>query len=183
MAGPEPGLRPIDATPPAEAAEAGHPAEPHILAQQLQARLAAHGGSREDRALLARTLAASGDLQAAADAWSAILIEDPSSVEAMVNGADARVAADGGVFGAEAQALLSKALAADPYHPKALVLAGRLAFDEGQWPLAAQRWEQALRVLDPRSAMAMSLRASLAELGRQMSRAQAEAPSGATAVR
>jgi cytochrome c-type biogenesis protein CcmH len=100
--------------------------------------------------------------------------------------ADAVGAAEGGLHG-KAQALIVRALAADPTHWKALALAGTAAFERKDYKQAALYWEKTKATVPAGSPFASSIDASIAE-ARQLgglgpTAAPAPAPVAAAAPR
>jgi cytochrome c-type biogenesis protein CcmH len=78
--------------------------------------------------------------------------------------ADALAAANNGKFNDKARALVKQALAADPRDPKALSLAGTIAYDDGDFAGAAAHWT-ILRDALPEGPQRAGIERSLAEAG------------------
>jgi cytochrome c-type biogenesis protein CcmH len=65
--------------------------------------------------------------------------------------ADALGMAQGGRLEGRPAELVAKALALGPNHPRALEMAGSVAYEAGDYPRAALHWEQLLALLPPGS--------------------------------
>jgi cytochrome c-type biogenesis protein CcmH len=87
---------------------------------------------------------------------------NPRDAGLLADYADAVGAAEGGL-GARAQALVERALAADPTQWKALALAGTVAFERKDYAQAVAYWERMKATVPPGSPIAGSIDASIAE--------------------
>jgi cytochrome c-type biogenesis protein CcmH len=82
--------------------------------------------------------------------------------------------------------IVDRALKADPKNPRALALAGALAFDKGDYALAVRHWETLAQTAPPDSPLAQQVQENLAEARRRAGMppgtAVAKAPSTAGAA-
>lgn len=74
---------------------------------------------------------------------------EPRNAVLLADLADALAAAGDGHPTAESEALLARALAIDPKQPKALALAGTVAFDRGDYGTAVAQWQKIADALPP----------------------------------
>ncbi len=154
---------------PAAAAQANDPSHPmgqaqfEGLAQRLAERLQTQPDDAEGWAMLGRSYNVLGRPQDAAGAFAKLVALRPQDAQALADYADALGTANGRQLDGEPERLIERALKADPDHPKALALAGTLAFKRGNMALAAQQWQHALRGLPPDSSMGQQLRGAMDE--------------------
>ncbi len=152
-----PGSAPV-----AQAAAGGaeHPmdqAQIEALTQRLAERLKAQPDDAEGWSMLGRSYAVLGRYGDAAAAFRKLIELRPNDAQAYADAADAVGMANGRKLEGEPEQLIAKALKIDPDNPKALGLAGTVAFDKGDHALAAKHWERALKQLEPGSPMAQQL--------------------------
>lgn len=133
------------------------------MAARLAERLQREPDDAEGWAMLGRSYAVLGQPQRALEAFRRVVALRPDEAQALADLADASGAAQGRQLAGEPARLVARALQLDPDNVKALALAGTLAFDAGDRTLAARHWAQALRNVEPGSAIAQRLQASLAE--------------------
>jgi cytochrome c-type biogenesis protein CcmH len=89
------------------------------------------------------------------------------------------------VLTGEPEALIARALAADPKNLKALALAGTIAFERGNYALAVKHWEGAIASAGGEGELAANLRSGIAEArqrGGLAEPAAAAAPAAAASV-
>jgi len=151
------------AAPAAEAAHGDDPARFETLAERLAQRLKSQPDDAEGWAMLGRSYSVLGRPADAVQAYQRVLALRPDDAQALADLADAVASAHGGQLAGEPEALVKRALKADPDHPKALALAGTLALERGDPALAARHWARALAGVDPGSATARQLRGALDE--------------------
>lgn len=113
-------------------------------------------------AMLAHSQAMLGDFDAARKSYAALAKLLPNDAQVWADYADAAAVAQGRKLAGEPAQLIAKALALDPNHPKALMLAGREAFERKKYGEAIGHWTRALgAVNDP--ALKQELEANIAE--------------------
>jgi cytochrome c-type biogenesis protein CcmH len=149
-------------TPVAQAAAGGaeHPmdqAQIEALTQRLAERLKSQPDDAEGWSMLGRSYAVLGRYGDAAAAFRKLIALRPNDAQAYADAADAVGMANGRKLEGEPEKLIAQALKIDPDNPKALGLAGTVAFDKGDHALAAKHWERALKQLEPGSPMAQQL--------------------------
>ena len=151
------------------------------MAAKLAAKLERDPDNAEGWAMLARTYYALNRYNDAVPAFEKATALIPKDAGLLADYADAVGAAEGGLHG-KAQALIVRALAADPTHWKALALAGTAAFERKDYKQAALYWEKTKATVPPTSPLASSIDASIAE-ARQLGglAAGATAPTSPTA--
>ncbi len=86
----------------------------------------------------------------------------PNNADVLSDWADV-VAAQTGKVGGDAEALVLRALEAEPKHPKALALAGTAAYQRDDFAAAAGYWERILALIPPGDDVARGVRASVNE--------------------
>jgi len=140
------------------------PAQIEAMADKLAERLKAAPDDAEGWMMLARTY---GYLGRNAEALAAIekaiklrpddaaLLADYADLFAMTRG--------GGKLDGEPEKIIQRALKLDPNQPKALALAGTIAFNRKDFATAARHWERAVSVLPPDSAFGRQIASGLAE--------------------
>lgn len=106
----------------------------------------------------------------------------PDDVRRLVDQADLLGAKNHSLAGQPA-AMIERALKIEPDHPKALALAGTVAFDAGDFALAVRHWERLLAVTEAEPAWQAQVRGSIAEARRlgRLPAGQAAAPGVAAA--
>jgi cytochrome c-type biogenesis protein CcmH len=179
---------PMAAGPRASAApEDAARAQTEAMVAQLAAQLAqadnnaagaaADTGSAEAWVWLAQLQAGLQRFAEAEQAYGRALARRPDVAQWLVDRADLYVVAHGAKDG-EAERLVQRALQLAPNHPKALAIAGGMAFDRGDATQARRLWARARAVLPAESTFAQ-------ELDRSIAAAEAEgarAPNAATAI-
>ena len=181
--------RALSGRPPAAQAAAGHAAENEqmlAMADSLAKRLNAAPEDGEGWAMLGRTYAYVGRLQDALNAFEEAIKRRPDDARLLADYADVYAGArGGGSLAGEPEKLLKRALALDPNQPKALALAGTIAFQKKDFATAARDWERALAVLPQDSEFAKQITAGLAEARAALGQTQpksAAAPVAANAT-
>lgn len=133
------------------------------MAARLAERLQREPGDAEGWAMLGRSYAVLGQLQPSLAAYRQVVALRPDDAQALADLADALGAVQNRRLAGEPAGLVARALQRDPDNVKALALAGTLAFEAGDHPLAARHWARALELLPSDSPMALRLRGALAE--------------------
>lgn len=144
--------------PPQAAASAPGPAQIAAMVQRLADKLQAEPNDPIGWAMLGRAYSVMGEHAKALPAFQKVVDLEPRNAQAWADLADASGMASGQKLDARAQTMVDKALALDPANPKALGLAGTLAFDQGDAAAAARYWQQALAGVEPGSELAAQLK-------------------------
>lgn len=171
---PAPGkpARPTDATgaaagqlPPVDPANAGAvtPEKIKQMVEGLAARLKNQPDDLAGWAKLARAYKVMGRLDEAEQAYAKAgkLVEGDADL--LTQYADLLAMRAGNQVEGRPLALLNKALALNPKHPMALMMAGSAAFRRADYALAIAHWEKAIAVLEPGSRDANLVAQELAE--------------------
>ncbi len=131
---------------------------------QLKASLARKPDDTQGWALLAQAYSALGQPGAALDALDHLLKLQPANPDVMVAWVEARAeAASNHLIDDAGRAELTRALAADPTHQRALWLLGISNFQRQQFAAAAANWKTLLPLLQPGSKVADTVKRELAE--------------------
>lgn len=156
---------------PVAAAAGGASAAPHAMGRDQMAALAARLAERlktqpddaEGWAMLGRSYAAIGRPADALAAYDRVLKLKPNDAAVMADYADALAIKNGRSLEGEPLQWIDKALKADPNNIKALGLAGTVAFNRGDFALAAQHWDRAVKVGPPDHPIVVQLAEGAAE--------------------
>jgi len=179
--------RAISGRPPVPEEAAAHAVENdriQAMAEGLAKKLASAPEDAEGWATLGRTYAYLGRLQEAMNAFEESMKRRPQDARLLADYADMVAATKGGgsLMG-EPEKLIRRALALDANQPKALALAGTIAFQKKDFATAAKHWERALAVMPEESGFAKQIAAGLAEareaMGQPRSTAIPSAPAKA----
>jgi cytochrome c-type biogenesis protein CcmH len=133
------------------------------MVEQLATRLQTHPDDAQGWTMLARSRVALGQHDKALEAFVQAERLMPDNPDLLADHADALAMAHGRRLDGEPQALLQRALAIDPHHPKALALAGTAAFDRKDYKKAVQLWETLAQVEPPDGPFAAQVRDGIAE--------------------
>jgi cytochrome c-type biogenesis protein CcmH len=154
----------------ASAAAPEAPASGATALQQIEAmvgKLAERMKSNPDDAqgwtMLARSYTVLGRFAEALPAYQRATALQPANASLLADYADAVAATHGTVNNPESIALVERALKADPRHPKALALAGTVAYDRGDYPSAIAHWQQLAAQLGPGSELTPRVQAMIAD--------------------
>lgn len=128
----------------------------------LVARLENEPENVEGWTILARTYTMLEDYPKAAAAYGHLAGLLPDNADVITEWADATAASEGSVLG-KAEPLVERALAIDPGHPKALAIAGTMAYQRGDFAGAAAQWEKILARIPPGAEMARGVIESVNE--------------------
>jgi hypothetical protein len=132
------------------------------MAARLAAKLEREPDNAEGWAMLAWTYYSLQRYNDAVPAFERATTLIPNDARLLADYADAVGGVEGGLNG-KAQALIARALAADPTHWKALALAGTVAFERKDYKQAALYWEKTKATVPAGSPLASSIDASIAE--------------------
>lgn len=144
----------------------GHQITPQQIQQMVSAlaeRLKAQPGDREGWLMLARSYTSLGRFRDAATAFRRAQGLGPPDANLLADLADVTGMANGKRLAGEPARLIQLALEADPRHPKALALAGSVAFEAKDYGAAKGYWERLMAVLPPGAPMARSVQGSIAQ--------------------
>ena len=153
---------------PAAAQADGSPHAPgqadfEAMAARLAERLKAQPDDAEGWVMLGRSYSVLQRYPQALEAFRQVLRLRPNDAQAHADVADALGMVNGRKLDGEPERLIARALELDPDNPKALGLAGTIAFDRGDAAGAARHWERALRAAPPGSELALSLQGAVDE--------------------
>ena len=133
------------------------------MVDQLAERLKARPDDAEGWQMLARSYAAIGKHAQAVDAFKKAAQLRPDDPALLSDYAFAVAMTNGRNFAGEPTQLVARALKLDPKSPKALALAGTVAFDRKDYASAVQYWERLALVETSDGQFAEQIRASIAQ--------------------
>lgn len=178
----------------AEAASAARSASVEQIASMvggLAARLKERPDDAEGWFMLARAYTVLGRFDESLPAYARAAELNPGNAGLVADWADATAAARSSITHPDAVALIERALAIDPTHPKALALAGTMELQRGHAAEAASLWQRLADRLPPGSELRQQVEAGIADArartvgtgapGATASSAASSAPVGATA--
>lgn len=139
------------------------PEQIRAMVERLALRLAQNPDDAEGWAMLARSYNVLGRFQDATLAYGKAVARIPGNASLLADYADALAMARGRKLQGEPEALIQRALVADPNHIKALALAGSVAFEKRDYPGALNYWERILKLVPPDSDVARSIGGSIRE--------------------
>ena len=140
--------------------------EVEAMVEQMAQRLETNPQDAADPAawaLLGRSFAALGRFDDATRAFARATALAPTDAQLLADHADVLAMRLGGRATGEPTALIERALAADPRHPKALALAGSAAYERQDYAAAADYWRRAREQVPADSAFAAQLERSIAD--------------------
>ena len=133
------------------------------MVDKLAARMRQNPGDAEGWTMLARSYTVLGRFTDALPAYAHASELRPNDAKLLADYADAVAASTGSVNNPQAIALVERALKIEPNHPKALALAGAIAYGRGDFAGAAADWQKFADQLPPGSELAERVQASIAE--------------------
>lgn len=157
----------VDASklPPVDPAAAGPMTQEKInqMVERLAERLKANPEDLTGWARLARAYKVQGRLAEAEQAYvkAGKLIDSDANL--LTQYADLLATRAGNKLEGRPLELVTKALALNPQHPMALMMAASAAYRRTEYPLAISYWEKVLAVLDPASSDASQVKAEIAD--------------------
>jgi cytochrome c-type biogenesis protein CcmH len=159
-------------------------AQTEAMLGELRRKLDANPQDADGWAMLGRSYLMLGRHGEAAQALEKLRALRPDDAQVLVDLADAKAMVAGRNLRGEPEALIARALQVDPRNLKALALAGTIAFDKGDWLVAAKHWEDAIAVGGSEGELATNLRAGIDEARTRAGqpRAAAAAPAGSAPV-
>jgi len=131
------------------------------MVERLAARMKENPGDLAGWARLARVYKVQGRLDEAAQAYANTGQLMDTDANLMTQYADLLVMRAKGSFAGKPQQLIAKALALQPKHPMALMMAGQAAYQAADYRLAIQHWESVLTVLPAGSDDAKAVQAEI----------------------
>jgi cytochrome c-type biogenesis protein CcmH len=137
------------------------------MVDKLAARLKDRPDDIEGWTMLARSYGVLSRFPEALPAYRHALELQPKNAGLLADYADTIAAANGGTQNAESLALIERSLAIDPNQPKALALAGTVAFDRGDYATAAKQWQKIADALPPGSEFHQQVVANIDEARRR----------------
>ena len=151
--------------PPVDAAAAGPmtPEKINQMVDRLAERLKANPGDLEGWVRLARAYKVQKRLPEAEQAYVKAGKLVDSNPDLLTQYADVLAMQAGNNLEGRPLALVKKALALDPKHPVALMMAGSAAFRRADYAQAVGHWEKVLTVLEPGSPDAVQVAAEIAD--------------------
>jgi cytochrome c-type biogenesis protein CcmH len=151
---------------PADADAASH----GVNAQQIQAmidrlaeRLKANPNDGQGWVMLGRSYGVLGRFDEAASAYANAVVRLPDNADVLADYADILGMTQGGRLQGKPETIIERALKVDPDNPKALALAGTVAFEKKDYRTAVNYWERLLRLAPQDSEFARSVSTSIAE--------------------
>lgn len=147
-------------------AGAGHDITPQQVEQMIEklaARLKHSPDDGEGWVILGRSYAALDRFQESADAYAQAAARIPGNAQVLVDYADVLAMAQGRKLAGEPEKLVRRALEIDPGHPKALAMAGTVAFENKQYATAVAHWQKLAAALPPGSEIAAAVQGSIDE--------------------
>jgi cytochrome c-type biogenesis protein CcmH len=151
------------------------------MVDKLEARMKERPDDAQGWLMLARSYSVLGRFDDALPAYKHADELQPRNATLLADYADAVAASRGRTDNPESVALVERALAADPAQPKALALAGTIAFDRGDYKGAVARWQKMADAVPADSPMLKQVQASIAE-ARERAGMPAAAPAAPAVV-
>ncbi len=150
--------------PPVDVAAAGPmtPDKINQMVERLAERLKSNPDDLAGWARLARAYKVQGRLDEAAQAYAKAGKLVDSDADLLTQYADLLATRAGSLDGQPLK-LVNKALALNPKHPMALMMAGSAAYRRGEYAQAVAHWEKVLTVLEPSSRDAVLVQSEIAD--------------------
>jgi cytochrome c-type biogenesis protein CcmH len=149
------------------------------MVARLAERLNTTPEDAEGWAMLGRSYMALARFPDAVKAYQQALRRLPTDARLLADYADALGSVKGNLAG-EPEQLIARAIAADPNQPKALALAGTIAFNKQDFAKAIAHWERALANLPEESGFRNMVASALAEAREELTRSTGK-PAGIAA--
>lgn len=152
------------------AANAPHPTSVERMApmvERLAGKLEQAPQDGAAWATLARSYAALGRFEDADAAFARAEKLLPADAQLLADYADVAAVLQGKRLQGRPEALIARALAAEPRNLKALYLSGTLMLERGQYAAAAQQWRRMLALVPPESSAGRAARRGIAEAERR----------------
>jgi cytochrome c-type biogenesis protein CcmH len=139
------------------------PQQIQAMVDQLAARLEKNPNDAQGWVMLARSYTVLGRFEQALPAYAKAVELVPSNAQILSDYADTVAATKGTANNPQSIALIDRALAIDPKHPKALALAGTVAFERADYVKAIADWQKIVDQLPPGNEFAERIQASIAD--------------------
>jgi len=130
---------------------------------QLAARLEKNPEDGKGWVMLARSQAVLGRFGEASAAYARSVAMFPDDAQLLADYADTLAMGRGGRLAGEPDKLVERALRADPNNPKALALAGTIAFEKKDFTLAVNHWQRLQKLIPSGSEFAESIQTGIDE--------------------
>jgi cytochrome c-type biogenesis protein CcmH len=137
------------------------------MVDKLAARLKDKPDDVEGWTMLARSYTVLSRFRDALPAYQRAIELQPTNAGLLADYADAMAAANDGKPNRDSLALIDRALAIDPNQPKALALAGTVAFERGDYATAVRQWQKIADALPPESEFHQQVMANIDEARRR----------------
>ena len=152
------------------------------MVEALAKRMKERPEDAEGWTMLARSYTVLGRYTDALPAYRRAAELQPANASLLADYADAVAATKGNVINPESAALIERALAADPKNPKALALAGTVAYEQGDYAGAIARWQRMLEGVPPESQLRAQVQSSIDEARTRLGPAAASVPTARAAT-
>jgi cytochrome c-type biogenesis protein CcmH len=146
------------------------------MVDKLAARMKERPDDVEGWTMLARSYTVLGRYAEAVPAYARATELQPQNASLLADYADAVAATRRTANNPESIALIERALAIDPGHPKALALAGTVDYDRGDYARAISRWQAILERIPAESEFGQQIAGSIADARARLGTAAAPAP-------
>ena len=133
------------------------------MVDKLAARMKERPDDVEGWIMLARSYTVLGRYADAVPAYARATELQPQNASLLADYADTVAATKRTANNPESIALIERALAIDPGHPKALALAGTVDFDRGDYARAIARWQSILERVPAESELGQQIAGSIAD--------------------
>jgi cytochrome c-type biogenesis protein CcmH len=153
------------------------------MVEKLAARMKDRPDDFEGWTMLARSYAVIGRFADALPAYARASELQPKNANLLADYADAVAATRGTANNPQTIALVERALALEPEHPKALALAGTADFDRGDYARAIVRWQKIVDGLPPGTEIAKQIEGSIVDARERLAATGLSAPASAPAAR
>ena len=152
------------------------------MVDKLAARMKDRPDDAEGWTMLARSYTVLSRFADALPAYARATELQPKNAALLADYADAVAATRGSANNPESLALIGRALAVDPDHPKALALAGTAAYDRGDYGAAIAQWQKIADRLPAQTELGKQILASIDE-ARKRAASGGPAPTAAAVAR
>ena len=133
------------------------------MVEKLAARMKNSPDDAEGWIMLGRSYAALDRFSESAAAYAQAAARLPGDAQLLVDYADVLGMSQGRRLSGEPEKLVQRALAIDPENPKALALAGTIAFEQQKYAMAVVHWQKLVDSLPAGSTFASAIQGSIAE--------------------
>lgn len=143
------------------------PEQINAMVSRLAARLKDNPDDGSGWAMLARSYTAISRFQDALTAFEQAATRLPRDAQLLADYADVAAMAQGRRLQGRPEAIIARALEADPNNLKALSLSGTAAFERGDYAGSIAQWRRVLALVPADSPVARSVRGSIADAERR----------------